>query len=560
MGAGTARRADTEVNRGEPVDGGADLSPRVATPDASRRALLQRLRESRSDCWDIIVVGGGATGLGTAVDAASRGFRTLLLEAGDFASGTSSKATKLIHGGVRYLAQGRLSMVREALRERDLLLRNAPHLAWPLGFVIPSFRPTDRLFYGLGLKLYDALAGGHGIARSRMLSVAETVRALPTLNRSGLRGGVLYFDGQFDDAALAIALVRTAAALGGLMLNYVRVDGFLKPADPGGRIDGVRATDTETGEDFALRARCVVNATGVWVDALRRADHPGSAAMVAPSQGTHLVLSRTFLPGDHALLVPRTDDGRVLFVVPWHGHTIVGTTDVPRPQAMLDAMAPAASGSSATAVPSSGEVDFLLRAVAPYLSRQPNRADVLSAWAGLRPLVIDAGAASTATSGLSREHVIAVSDAGLVTVTGGKWTTYRRMAEEVVDTAIARGLLDNRPCETAALPIHGSHGQGGNVGLASSSGGGGGADQPGVPAFGPSEHAVRTAVRFDHALTVEDVLARRHRALLLDARSAMAVAPMVATVVGAERGKDQGWVERQVEAFRREAAKFLVSL
>lgn len=556
MGSGAARRGDRDVSRDQPVDGAPDPSPRVASPDASREVLLQRLRAS-SDPWDIIVVGGGATGLGTAVDAASRGFRTLLLEAGDFASGTSSKATKLVHGGVRYLAQGRLSMVREALRERDLLLRNAPHLAWPLGFVIPAYRPTDRLFYGIGLKLYDALAGGRGIGRSRVLSAAETMRSLPNVNRSGLRGGILYFDGQFDDAALALALVHTAAGLGGLLLNYVRVDGFLRPTDHGGKIEGVRATDTETGERFTLRARCVVNATGVWVDALRKADDPGSVAMVAPSQGTHLVLSRAFLPGEHALLVPRTDDGRVLFVVPWLGYTIVGTTDIPRPQATLDAMAPSASGSGTTAVPSPGEVDFLLRTVAPYLSRRPTRADVLSAWAGLRPLVQDADAASNATSGLSREHVIAVSDAGLVTITGGKWTTYRRMAEEVVDTAIAHGLLDQRPCETAVLPIHGSRGSDHDAGGASG-GAGSHAVHPGGPAFGLTEQAVRTAVRSDQALTVEDVLARRHRALLLDARSAMALAPMVAAVIGAERGKDQGWVEREVQAFRREAAKFLV--
>lgn len=519
-------------------------------PDATRAALLDRLRRSATSRWDVIVVGGGATGLGTALDAVSRGYRTLLLEAGDFAGGTSGKATKLVHGGVRYLAQGRIPMVREALRERDLLLRNASHLAWPLGFVIPAYRRTDRLVYGLGMRLYDALAGRRGIGATRTLSPEATAQALPNLNRSGLRGGIRYFDGQFDDAALALALMHKAGALGGLLLNYLKVDGFLRRVDPGASIEGVQAVDTETGERFTLRGRCVVNATGVWVDALRQVDRPGNVATVAPSRGTHLVVSRAFLPGRDALLVPRTDDGRVLFVVPWLGHTIIGTTDVPQPQATLSA------GPATPPIPSAGEVDFLLQAVAPYLTRRPTRGDVLSAWAGLRPLVDAPGPDGESTAGLSREHAIDVSPAGLVSVTGGKWTTYRRMAEQVLDTAIAAGLLDARPCVTAELKL--DPGQDAGAGFPTGANAPAAGPDPAAAAATPDADDVRRAVRIDHALTVEDVLARRHRLLLLDARSALAVAPMVAQVIGEERGKGREWIARQDEDFGNLAAQYLV--
>lgn len=520
-------------------------APAGAGSDAARGNQLDRVRRSQGEVWDIIIVGGGATGLGTAVDAASRGYRTLLLEAGDFASGTSSKATKLVHGGVRYLAQGRISMVREALRERDVLLRNAPHLAWPLGFVIPAYRPTDRLFYGIGLKIYDALAGGRGVGRSRLLSADETARALPNLNRSGLRGGVLYFDGQFDDAGLALALAGTAAANGGMLLNYVGVNGFLREGRGDGRIVGVVADDAETGERFRLRGRCIVNATGVWVDTLRKLDRADSAALLSPSQGTHLVLPRDFLPGEHALLVPRTEDGRVLFVVPWLGRTVVGTTDIPRPDVALHAPG-AAHGDRGAAVPLPDEVDYLLRTVAPYLSGKPSRGDVLSAWAGLRPLLHDHSGSSGATAGLSREHVATVSASGLLTVTGGKWTTYRAMAEAVIDLAIAHRLLEPRACRTANLALDGP----GRVPDA--------AGRPLGPVFDLTEAMVRNAVRTGHALTVEDVLARRHRALLLDARAAIDLAPRVAALIGQERGMNGDWVEGQVAAFRVEAAKYLV--
>ena len=407
----------------------------VTPPDRDR--LLAQL--DNTPAWDVIVIGGGATGLGTAVDAASRGYRTLLIEGADFAKGTSSKATKLVHGGVRYLAQGNVSLVREALHERGLLNRNAPHLVWPLGFVVPAYNLLDQPFYGIGLKMYDMLAGKLNLSPSRWLSRRDTLANAPTLaeqvNGRGLKGGVLYYDGQFDDARLAMSLMRTLFDLGGTAVNYVRATGLTMT---NGKVDGVTATDALGDAVFTLRARCVINATGVWVDAVRRMEDKNAPTMVAPSQGVHLTLPRDFLPGKRAILIPKTDDGRVLFVVPWNGHTIVGTTDTPRDDLPLD--------------PDAGahDVDFILGTAARYLSRKPTRDDVTSVWAGLRPLVKATGEASTKT--LSREHTILVSKAGLVTVTGGKWTTYRRMAQDVVNTAIQNQLLTQAPAAPSRWP------------------------------------------------------------------------------------------------------------
>ena len=406
----------------------------VTPPDRDR--LLAQL--DNTPAWDVIVIGGGATGLGTAVDAASRGYRTLLIEGADFAKGTSSKATKLVHGGVRYLAQGNVSLVREALHERGLLNRNAPHLVWPLGFVVPAYNLLDQPFYGIGLKMYDMLAGKLNLSPSRWLSRRDTLANAPTLaeqvNGRGLKGGVLYYDGQFDDARLAMSLMRTLFDLGGTAVNYVRATGLTMT---NGKVDGVTATDALGDAVFTLRARCVINATGVWVDAVRRMEDKNAPTMVAPSQGVHLTLPRDFLPGKRAILIPKTDDGRVLFVVPWNGHTIVGTTDTPRDDLPLDPDAGAQ------------DVDFILGTAARYLSRKPTRDDVTSVRRAA-PLVKATGEASTKT--LSREHTILVSKAGLVTVTGGKWTTYRRMAQDVVNTAIQNQLLTQAPAAPSRWP------------------------------------------------------------------------------------------------------------
>jgi glycerol-3-phosphate dehydrogenase len=396
-----------------------------------RSALLARL--GALGPVDLAVIGGGATGLGVALDAAVRGFSVVLLEAHDFAKGTSSRATKLVHGGVRYLAQGNLALVREALHERATLLRNAPHLAAPIGFVMPAYRWWESRFYGLGLAAYDRLAGRDGLGRTRRLDRAATLRELPGAKAEGLTGGVLYWDGQFEDARLALALARTAAARGALVLNHVPVVGL---THEGGRVTGVRARDAETGREFAVRARAVVNATGVWVDAIRAHAGEGERAtpspLVAASQGVHLVVDRSFLPGDRALLVPSTADGRVLFAVPWLGHTVLGTTDTPR------------DATSFEPEPLAGEVAFILGEAGRYLARAPGREDVTSVWVGLRPLVRPQRDGAD-TKRISREHTIEIGPSGLVTVTGGKWTTYRAMAEDVLARCADAGVLERRP-------------------------------------------------------------------------------------------------------------------
>ena len=525
-------------------------------PPARADLLAGLAREPR---WDVIVIGGGATGLGTAVDAASRGYRTLLVEAADFAKGTSSKATKLVHGGVRYLAQGNISLVREALHERGLLARNAPHLVWPLGFVVPAYQMLDQPFYGIGLKVYDMLAGNLKLAGSRWLNHRETLAAAPTLAEHvggrPLRGGNLYFDGQFDDARLAIALMRTLFDVGGTAVNYLRVTGLLLQ---GGAVTGVTVQDALGEACFALQAKCVINATGVWVDAVRRMEDGQARTMVAPSQGVHLTLPRSFLPGQDAILIPRTDDGRVLFVVPWNGHTIIGTTDTPRQDLPLE---PRAAGD---------DVDFILETAARYLSRSPTRADVTSVWAGLRPLVKATGENTTAS--LSREHTILVSKGGLITVTGGKWTTYRKMAEDVVDTAIQRGLVARAaPCITTELALHGAQGLPADL-PASGSGSPDryygnelgalralpGQDEVLMAGSGLTAAHVRFAARHEMARRVEDVLARRNRALFLDARGASAAAPRVAAILAEELQHDAAWQTREVEDFRKLASGYML--
>lgn len=504
-----------------------------------RRDLLGRLRDR--ECWDLVVIGGGATGLGTAVDGAARGYRTLLLEAHDFAKGTSSRSTKLAHGGVRYLKQGNISLVREALHERGLLHRNAPHLVHPLAFVIPAYQWLDRAYYGAGLRLYDLLAGKLGFGTSRLISRQEALQRAPTLEPAGLRGGVVYYDGQFDDARMAIALLRTLLDAGGTALNYLPVTGLIKTTADG-RIAGVHGRDAETGEEFAIAARAVVNATGVYADALRRLDEPGVATMLSPSQGVHLVLDRSFLPGDSAIMIPRTDDGRVLFVIPWHDRAVVGTTDT------------AVSGSPIEPRPLPEETKFLLSHAARYLSKDPQPADVLSTFAGLRPLVRASNGKGTAA--LSRDHTLLVSSSGLVTITGGKWTTYRRMGQDAVDRAAAVGGLARRRCLTETLRLHGwqaepSDGYGSDVPdlqrlLAEQPGW----DQPLHPNLPYRVGEVVWGARYELARTVEDVLARRTRALLLDARASQQIAPKVAELLASELGCDADWRQRQVQEYR----------
>ncbi|MGO9464090.1 MAG: FAD-dependent oxidoreductase [Isosphaeraceae bacterium] len=515
-----------------------------------RTENLDRLRGRAT--WDVVIIGGGATGLGSAVDAAARGYRTLLVEARDFAQGTSSRSTKLIHGGVRYLAQGNIALVREALKERGVLLRNAPHLVHPRDFVVPAYRWLDLPFYGIGLKLYDLLAGRYGIGRSHRAGRNEVIEQIPTIRTEGLHGGIVYTDCQFDDARMAMTLARTVVDLGGTALNYAPVTGFIKN---GGRIAGVIAQDAESGESFEISARAVINATGVYVDGVRRLDDPSAAPILSPSQGAHLVLGRSFLPGASALMVPRTDDGRVLFAIPWHDRVLVGTTDTP------------ISSLPTEPKPLEAELDFLLAHATRYLSKPPQPSDILSTFAGLRPLL--RGHGGLATAKLSREHAVVASSAGLVTITGGKWTTYRRMATDAVDQAARVAGLAPRPAATADLKLHGwTEGNASGDGELTLYG----SDRPAVlavlaerpewserlhPALPYRAGEVVWSARHEAARTIEDVLARRTRGLFLDARASMEAAPLVAGILAAELSRDQVWQERQVEDFRRVASGYL---
>ncbi len=518
----------------------------------NREHALEQLREPEP--WDVLVVGGGATGLGVAVEAASRGYRTLLVERHDFAKGTSSRSTKLVHGGVRYLAQGNVGLVLEALRERGLLLRNTPHLVHNLAFVVPNYDWWEAPFYGAGLKLYDLLAGRMGLGPSRHLSREETLERIPTVEPHELRGGILYYDAQFDDARLAVTLARTLVDnLGGTAVNYAEAVALLKDE---GKIRGAVVRDLETGTEHEVLAKVVINATGVFADGLRQMDEPDSPPLLAPSQGVHLVLDRSFLPGDCAIMVPHTDDRRVLFAVPWRGRVVVGTTDTP------------VSEPSPEPRPLPQEVDFLLRHAARYLDHDPGPADVLSCFAGLRPLV-RAAKDGKSTSSLARDHTLLVSPSGLVTITGGKWTTYRKMGEDTIDEAARAAGLEDLPSVTASLPLHGWTEQ-----VQPVEGTAYGADAPAVdelagerPGWEGLLHPrlpyrlceVVWAARHEMARTVEDVLARRTRSLLLDARASAEAAPAVARLLAEELGRDAGWERQQVEEYTELARGYVLT-
>lgn len=518
-----------------------------------RAAAMQQLADTEQQ-WDFIVIGGGATGLGCAVDAAARGYRVALLEHYDFAKGTSSRSTKLVHGGVRYLRQGNISLVLEALHERGLLSHNASHLVRHQAFVIPNYSWWEGPFYGIGMKVYDALAGKLGLAPSRLLSREETLEAIPTLETDDLTGGVIYYDGQFDDSRLAVNLAQTVFDLGSVAVNRCRVDGLIKQD---GLVHGVRAQDLETGQELVLIARGVINATGVFSDQIRQMDNAEAPAVIAASQGVHLILPRHFLPGDAAIMVPHTSDGRILFAVPWHERVILGTTDTPMEQIDIEPRA------------LESEIRFILDNAAQYLAQPPTRNDILSVYAGLRPLVKSGDGDSTAA--LSRDHTILVSDSGLVSVAGGKWTTYRRMAEDTLDHAQRVALLDHRPCATQTLKVHG-------CGESAGSG-----SRP-IDLYGTDAAAIRAiaqqrpelsqplceqlpytgaevvwAARAEMALTVEDVLARRTRALLLDAQASMDIAAKVAELMAEELGQDQAWAAKSASDYQQLARGYLAT-
>lgn len=506
--------------------------------------------------FDVLVVGGGATGLGVAVDAASRGHSTCLVEAHDFAKATSSRSTKLVHGGVRYLEQLDIALVLEALRERGIMHENAPHLVHDLAFIVPRYAWWEGPFYGAGLKLYDLLAGRRNLAPTEFLSREATIEAIPNVAREHLLGGVRYHDGQFDDARMALSLARTAAGCGAVVANGVRVTGLVRDAH--GAICGAAAVDAESGRAMEIRARVVVNACGIFADELRAMDSAAERPMVEPAQGVHLVMDRSFLAGREAIMVPHTDDGRVLFVIPWHDCVIVGTTDTPMRDAQLEPRA----------LPE--EVEFILRNAGRYLERQPTATDVRSVFAGQRPLVHEGGRDGP-TKSISRTHKVVVSPSGLVTIIGGKWTTYRKMAEDTLARAEDVGGLDRRPCSTESLRIHG-HLPAGDSRMPSEDwlrvyGSDAGAvmaacresaelSAPVATGLPYLMGAVAYAARHEMARSVDDVLARRTRALLLDARAASGAADAVAAVLARELGRDAAWAREQASQFRNLAGGY----
>ena len=517
-----------------------------------RETLVKQIQENSE--WDVIVIGGGATGLGVALDATTRGYKTLLLEQVDFAKGTSSKSTKLLHGGVRYLAQGNIDLVKEALYERGLLLKNASHLVSNQSFIIPNYSWWNNFFYAFGLKVYDILAGKLSFGKSTRINKKETTSRLKTIKKEHLKGGVVYHDGQFDDSRLAVNIAQTCIEYGAVILNHFKVKQLLKNND--GVVNGVVANDSETNMSYNLKAKVIINATGIFTDEILQMDNVGAKNIVRPSQGIHLVLDKSFLLGNDAIMIPKTDDGRVLFLVPWHDRVIVGTTDTLLNSYSLEPKA------------LDEEVNFIISTVNKYLNKKVCKADVLSIYAGLRPLAATKDN-SEKTKEISRSHKIIVSNSELITITGGKWTTFRRMAEDTINKAISIGKLPNVSCKTTVLQIHGSKESLHNAHHLNIYG----SDQDSIqkliietPELGEKLHfrlpytkaEIIWGIRKEMARTVDDILARRVRALFLDAKAAIEVAPLVASMLAKELGKDKLWQQQQIKEFTAIASHYIL--
>lgn len=509
------------------------------------------IKQLKTETFEILIIGGGATGLGAAVDAASRGYNVGLVDASDFASGTSSKSTKLAHGGVRYLQKGNISLVIEALRERGIMMKNAPHLVRKLGFVIPSYNWWSNPFYILGLKIYDTLSGKLGFGTSKIISKEETIKRIPNVNTKGLRGGVLYYDGQFDDARYAISLAQTACREGAILANYCKVTGLLKEK---GKVVGILAIDVIHDDMFEVRAKSIINCTGVYSDEIIQMDNPNYKESIRPSQGVHIVIDKSFLDGEQAIMVPKTTDGRVLFAVPWGNVAIIGTTDATVDRKCLDP------------IPTTEEIDFILENVREYLVKTPNRSDILSVFAGLRPLALNRSVSKTRD--MSRKHRVVVTSSGLISVQGGKWTTYRKMGEDAIDNAIIVGDLPLTKSISQSLQIYGFDN---NVDWSDP-----------LHIYGTNKEKIynriirfeekslsqkfelypsmiRWAVLNEMAMTLEDMLSRRHRAVLLNAKETQRIAPLVASIMAGYLNKDRDWIEDQLEKFERFNQSYLLA-
>ena len=520
----------------------------------NRTEMLGRVREHEK-VWDFVIIGGGATGIGCAVDAASRGFEVLLLEQSDFGKGTSSRSTKLVHGGVRYLAQGNISLVRESLKERGILFKNAPHLVKKQAFIVPVYSYWDKFFYGAGLKTYNILSGKYGFGKSEILSVEETINLLPNVKKQDLYGGILYYDGQFDDTRLLINLAQTAAEKGAVLLNYARV--FALNRDDDGKIDGAAVSDEISGQIFLAKAKVVINATGAFSDSVRKFSNRNAENIIAPSQGIHLVFDKKFLPSENALMIPKTRDERVLFAIPWHDHAVFGTTDTPVEKVELEPQA------------HEDEIEFILETAKTYLENPPKREDILSIFVGIRPLV--KADDSQNTSALSRDHTIEIDKSNLLTITGGKWTTYRRMAEDAINQASEIAGLPEKNCVTETLKVHGaieSKEAQNDLNIY-------GTDAEEInkliaenPDFAEKLHQnlpyrkaeIIWAIRNEMTETIEDILARRTRALFLNAKAAIEIAPQIAEIMAQELQKEFAdiWINEQIQIFGETAQHYLV--
>lgn len=516
----------------------------------NRNEALNKIKNQSE--WDIVIIGGGATGLGSALDAASRGYKTLLIEKYDFAKGTSSKSTKLVHGGVRYLANGDVKLVFSALKERGLIFKNAPHVSFVQSFVIPSYSLFNKLKFLIGLKIYDWMAGSLRIGKSTLLGKDEVVSKLPKIKTKGLNGGIQYFDGQFDDSRLALNLGQTAASYDAALLNYAEAVAIQK--DSQGKVNGLTFVDRETNESYTVKAKAIINATGIFVDDILKLDTPKHKNIVRPSQGSHIVIDKKFLGNEDALMIPETSDGRVLFGVPWHDKVLLGTTDTPINEHQIEPR------------PLEEEIEFILNTAKEYLENPPQRKDVLSVFAGLRPLAAPTSGNENSTKEISRDHKLIKGESNLITITGGKWTTYRKMAEETIDMAIAVGKLKHEPCKTTNLPIHGytleKHAGHWQVY---------GSDVEKIQALAKNNPALaeRLHPQYDfiaaevvwachHEMInkVEDFLARRIRLLLLDAHASLAIAPKVASIMAQELHKDQQWIDNEMESYKKLVARY----
>lgn len=517
-----------------------------------REQMLGKINKNTKE-YDFIIIGGGATGIGIALEASARGYSVVLLEKSDFTKSTSSKSTKLVHGGVRYLAQGDVGLVREAVVERGLLTQNAPHLVKDQTFIIPTHGLYDEIQYTVGLTLYDLLAGKYSLGRSKRISKSKTLSRISTINPKKISAGIVYHDGQFDDSRLAINTLQSSVEMGAIVINYCSVTGLLKGSD--GKVTGVKFNDEESGNNYEIKGKQIVNATGVFADDVLKMDSPNAKKTIAPSQGVHLVLDKSFLPDNDAIMIPKTDDGRVLFLVPWHGRVVVGTTDTPIKKESLEPIA------------IDEEIEFILNTAARYLTKAPKRSDVLSVFAGLRPLAASNGRGKK-TKEISRSHKIFVSKSGMFTMVGGKWTTYRKMGEDLVDKTEKNLSWPKTVTKTKHLKIHGyvenvdhknplyfyGSDEQEILKLAKNEG----LSEALSLSLGVIESQVTWAVRNEMARTVEDVLARRTRCQLLDAKESIAMAPQVAKIMAAELGKDEAWQAKQVDDYLQVTSNYIL--